>query len=223
MKTYANGKSVKIEQAWVTFYDCEREANIEKYNIKLSWSYSMPKWWKSIMTSINEQVREKCKTYLDQYSFLLEDWEETMKINYDLLHSIVMKIFSEAIDWVHNKWESLFDIDIIMSKSDEKKLQQELNWIEKNIKELKYEIDAAKMVEKKFRELSKKHWVDVDTTPVREQRTASQTQQSEPVKPQKWPEIVRKEDVKPTWNVGKPVKKPKNTKPLKIWDFTFWK
>jgi len=53
----------------VLFYDCEREAKIEKYDIKLIGTFAMPKkkGGKSIMTSMNEHVRMMCADYLNEF------------------------------------------------------------------------------------------------------------------------------------------------------------
>lgn len=211
MKTYAKGKSVKIEQAWVVLYDCEWTAEIEKYDMKLVGSFSMPKWWKSIMTSINEQVRIECKDYLERNKLLVDLEEEQITVNYDQLHGAIMKMFTNAIDKVNEKWDYLFDIDINISKTKEKELINELNWIEKNIKELKYEIDAYKKIESKMREKVKRLWVDVDTTDTHNISTSSNSKQWDLGKPKKSPKNT------PKWVVAK----PKKSKPLKFWDFEF--
>lgn len=160
MKTYAHWKSVKIEQAGVTFYDCERESVIEKYDMRLVWTYAMPrKKGKSIMTSINEHVRNVCSTYLEKYQLGVKspgaEWDYK-KVSADMLHGAVMWILADAIDAVAASWEPLFDIDIYIKKNKEKELMNELQWMDKSIKNLEYEIEAKRKVDEIVkRELSR--------------------------------------------------------------------
>lgn len=165
MKTFAKGKSIKIEQAGVVFYDCEREALIEKYDIRLVGSFAMPRKekGKSIMTSMNEHVRMMCKSYLEEFELHFKkaggEWD-LRKVSQDQLHWAVMRILADSIDSVTNAGESLFDIDIYMKKGKEKELENELNGIEKNIKWLNASIEAGHMVEQKMAEILKKNQID---------------------------------------------------------------
>ena len=211
MKTSASWKSAKIEQAWVVFYDCEREALIEKYDIRLVGTFAMPKkkWGKSIMTSINEHVRITSQKYLEEYDLgyraASSEWVDYRKVNADMLHWAVMKIFADAIDSINAAWEPLFDIDIYIKKNKEKELLNEMNGLDKKIKMLEYEVEAKKKVDAIVNEQLKKFNINpqnVTNQPVNQANNQVHTP----------PQQVK---------VNKPVPKPAKKKWMQIGSFKF--
>lgn len=167
-------KWVITEQGNIKRYGIELAFWLKDISLNFEWFLAKPKslWNRAMLDSFNEKVRNMCFDFVDEYTLVLDQWENKVKLNGNTLYHTLMEIVMDSINEIYDDNESLFllkvsDTQLRKVRSERKDKLKEIKNIKRQIKDLDLELEKQKARKKAYEEAINEVWIErtVEDTP----------------------------------------------------------